>query len=310
MGRKSLESDEIAIGSVRTFLGELESLPHDSDHEYFYRGHSSKNYKLVPSVYRNPGWISNEHKMYRELVMRCPDDFHELETTFQKLVKMQHYALPTRLLDITGNPLISLLFACKEEKEKDENTGKEKLADGEVVIFRIPKKEIKYFDSDTVSVIANISKQPYEFKFSVKQGETPEEFSEQDAIKLLVHDIRQEKSLFEPKINPEHLRSVICVKPLLDNPRIMRQDGAFFLFGVNNKKQEPSHVPDSYIHKPNGMRLVVRASEKKKMREQLEALGVSEGKIYPEIDSVASYVKDSFESKANKKIQRTRKTRR
>ena len=90
----------------------------------------------------------------------------------------------------------------------------------------------------------------------------------------------------------------------------MRQDGAFFLYGDNNKKQEPPHVPDSYIHKPNGMRLVVRASEKKKMREQLEALGVSEGKIYPEIDSVASYVKDSFESKANKKIQRTRKTRR
>jgi len=46
------------------------------------------------------------------------------------------------------------------------------------------------------------------------------------------------------------------------------------------------------------MKLVVRASEKRKMREQLEALGVSEGKIYPEIDSVALYVKGSFEEKA------------
>ena len=310
MGRPPLEEDEAPVGSVRTLLGELESLVKDSDHEYYFRGHPSKNYKLIPSIYRNKGWIDNEHKMFRELVLRCPDDFHELETTFQKLVKMQHYALPTRLLDLTGNPLIALLFACKDEKERDKETGKEKLMDGEIVIFRIPKKEIKYFDSDTVSVISNVSKQPDDFSFIEKENESHEEFSEQDSIKLLVHDIRQEKSLFEPKIEPEHLKSVICVKPLQDNPRIMRQDGSFFLFGVNKQKPLPAKVPSKYIYKPKELRLIVRSAEKEKMRDQLEALGVSEGKIYPEIDSVALYVKSTFEIKANNKIQRTQKTRR
>jgi len=294
MGYSILQSDEGTVGSVRTLLGELESLSQNRDYEYYYRGHSNKEYELAPSVYRNSGWIDNEHRMFRELVLRCPDDFHDLETTFQKLVKMQHYALPTRLLDITGNPLIALLFACKDELVKEEGSGKEKYADGEVIIFRIPKTEIKYFDSDTVSVIANISKQPPGFNFIEKPGETPEEFSEQESVKLLVHDIRQERALFEPKIKAEHLRSVICVKPLLDNPRIMRQDGAFFLFGVDGNKSEPSRIPDSYRHRPKDLRLIIRAAEKRKMREQLEALGVSQGRIFPEIDSVAAYVNWSF----------------
>jgi hypothetical protein len=95
-----------------------------------------------------------------------------------------------------------------------------------------------------------------------------------------------------------------------DNPRIVRQDGSFLLFGANKQKNIPAEVPHNYMYKPKGLRLIIRSAEKNRMREQLEALGVSEGKIYPEIDSVALYVKSTFEIKDNKKIQRTKKTRR
>lgn len=71
MERSPLEIKETQINSIRTLLGKLESLiqDQDSNYEYYYRGHSNKKYELIPSVYRNSGWITNEHKMFRELVL-------------------------------------------------------------------------------------------------------------------------------------------------------------------------------------------------------------------------------------------------
>ena len=144
------------IGSITTFIARLASLGLDKPSEdvFYFRGHSDhEKYKLEPSIYREPEWVENEHRMFREIIMKCPDDFRNTRTTFERLVKMQHYSLPTRLLDLTGNPLAALLFTVNGSSDKD----------GEVLIFRVPKNEVKYYDSDTVSVLSNISKRPAEF---------------------------------------------------------------------------------------------------------------------------------------------------
>jgi hypothetical protein len=277
--------DATRIGSVRTFLDALESFDGSVETGFYYRGHPSFTYSLRPSVYREKSWIANEDVMFKELILRCPNDFASLDSTFQTLVKMQHYGLPTRLLDLTANPLIALYFACDPADPPSES--------GEVIAFGVPTREVKYYDSDTVSVIANISRRPSDFAVP-PANLSKKAFNAKPAIRYLLHEIKQEKPYFEPEIVREHLQAVVCVRPKQSNPRIVRQDGAFLLFGVEDNKAHCAAVPPKYIASSGTRRILVIGSQKPRIREQLERLGISKSSVYPEIDRVAEFLKAHY----------------
>ena len=134
------------IGSIRTLFEKLEGELEDSmDYHIFYRGQSDKKYGLLPSIYREEALIQNEDKIFRDIIAQCPTDFKGSTSAFEKLVKMQHYSLPTRLLDITTNPLVAMYFACDDDE-----------VDGKLFRFEVKTSDIKYFDSDAVSVVSNL----------------------------------------------------------------------------------------------------------------------------------------------------------
>ncbi|WGE59181.1 FRG domain-containing protein [Actinobacillus equuli] len=115
-------------------------------HTRFFRGHSNKNYQLEPSVYRNTGFIENEDNIIKDAIISNPDEFSYDNGLFGILAKLQHYGYPTRLLDLTKNALVALYFAVINQD-----------SDGELIIFDIPDEYIKYYDSDTVSILSAIS---------------------------------------------------------------------------------------------------------------------------------------------------------
>ncbi|MFL7014448.1 hypothetical protein AB6D16_003875 [Vibrio cyclitrophicus] len=119
----------------------------------------------------------------------------------------------------------------------------------------------------------------------------------------LLHSIYAEKPYFKDVIVPKHITSIQAVRPKLDNPRVIRQNGAFLIFGMGENKTTPSQkiyrlyknveVSSSYFThtEDRGYVLKINAEEKAKIIQSLEGLGVSKATLFPEIDEVAQHIK-------------------
>ena len=255
------------IGPIEKFSEFYDALKRVCDDEnaglhYFFRGHSKDTYKSIPSIFREDN-IKHENLMYHEAIRKNPSEFTNDMSTFDQLVKMQHYELPTRLLDITTNPLVALYFACKENENYN----------GDVLIYPVMKEQIKYYDSDSVCVLSNLAKLPADFVFS-KDKEN------------LVYDIQQDKPNFNGKyLMSEATKKVFCVMPKLNNERIIRQQGAFFIFGMGSSKEKPAHFPDQPII------IRIKAACKKDILKDLQIIGVNESALFPEMDKILKQIK-------------------
>ena len=270
------------ITSVEGFVRKVFGMKKNDDETVFYRGHSNREkYLLAPAIFRTKEESAAEPIMFRELLIANAPDFRGDISTFEKLVRMQHYSLPTRLLDISTNPLIALYFSCKSSPDST----------GEVIRFTVKRDEIKFFDSDTASCIANLAQLSDNDKKSIVYTGSKEQFNAQDPIRKLLHFIKEEKPYFKDAIIPDDLKRIICIRGKLSNTRILSQSGAFLIFGLD------AVLPEAGNSDVTVDRITISAAEKKKIVGELDALALNESTIFPYIDNSARYIASKYKPK-------------
>lgn len=267
------------ITSVEGFIRKIFSIPSETQHSVFYRGHSNREtYKLQPSLYRKPSHIDNEHLLFRELLIANPTEFSNDASTFEKLVRMQHYSMPTRLFDITSNPLMALYFASKSNNNKT----------GEVIIFKINNSEVKFFDSDTASCIANLARLSKNDKDTFDLDQDIINFNNSLPAKKLLHYVREEKPFFANNIQPDDINKIICVKGKMTNDRIISQSGAFLLFGLN------ARLPEAGNSQITIERVTINPNKKSKILQELDRLNINDRTVFPYIENSAKYIANKY----------------
>jgi len=260
-----------------------------------FRGQRDSSWPNVAGIFRPDlkALLENEKRAVRDLISVQPHEFASDETMFDRLVRMQHFGLPTRLLDVSRNALVALYFAT------DPGPDPRKPRDGMVIAFAIPPKREKYFDSDSVSCLANLANMTseekdeiYQLRKSLKGNISStgniDKFNEKNVIKRLHQFIRSEKPYFLPIIDPIDLFKPYYVHPKMSNRRILAQSSAFILYGIDPPKK--MYFPDPI--EPTSF--IVPQSDKSRIRQELENLGINESTLFPEIDKAATRIKNYY----------------
>lgn len=283
------DTELINIDSLDCFIAQLEIIPEKTN--LLFRGHTNINYSIQPSIFRSPKFYKNEYMMYQELVIRCPEYFISCNSHLDFLVEMQHYGLPTRLLDFTFNPLIALYFTC----ENPSNTG-------EIIIYSVNNSELFYGKDEKVAILSSLPMFTYKKQKQIFKSISNDSDNSVD-IQELIDEVRAERPTFSRKLSVSDIRVPIFVKPSRNNKRIAHQEGAFLLWGLDAVHYDEKYKgeffgnQEKYRLQLNDKKVVfyIQSKNKGKILKTLNRIGINKAFIYPEIDDVADYLKSTIE---------------
>lgn len=106
------------------FLAEVKQAESDlgNPREIWYRGQSNMDWNLSPSLVRETEWETKEKELFMEFTKTASRLFEKRSDDWEILFDMQHYWIPTRLLDWTTVMGVAIAFILYNDYADSENS--------------------------------------------------------------------------------------------------------------------------------------------------------------------------------------------
>jgi FRG domain-containing protein len=255
------------LKSLSDYIQIVQDLQARVKHPLWFRGMTDSTYKLVPTLYRHPRIkISAElNKLENELLTRfrqrsIPYRTRDLSDDWEALFFMQHYAVPTRLLDWTENPLTALHFA----------------------LMHASARKIGANATLTESVIWVID--------PVAWNRTALSDVSYNGGPLSTTD--EDIKSYAPRIATMKVHPV-ALYGAHNSPRIVAQQGVFTIFGTGQSPMEDLVTAGTF---PRTVltKIVVSPSRVRRLRKSLLSQGITEVAVFPDLEGLAAETKRHF----------------
>jgi len=257
--------------------------------ELWFRAEDARYRKtrLQPGLYRPreksgirrsiPTLLELENDLYEEF-QRCSAQLSDAKLSgndweWDSYFLMQHYGVPTRLLDWTDSALIALHFAIRSKQMPATS--------GSVIYVLDPYWLLKKLDHDKDMTEAKARWKKYSKDDSSVEGR------DWDRLYLPADEDDLKDKLLETPANPM----------LVDSPHVTRRIAAqrsrFMIFGT-----DPLWLSKFVGKKDSHLDSIrISAQSVNRIRQQLRDAGITESVVYPDLDGLGRELKQMWETR-------------